>query len=179
MSRLGRPRGLVRYDSAAAFTGQRTRWIRPRTLLYSVLLVVGASVATWALSTVKPASFNVLRMTGAPYVVDAATVRNQFLVRVVNKRNTPAKYVLHLQDAPDGIHQIGFDQTFEIGPLGEIVQPLIVQQDRAKYAGVFHFTIRIEDAAASYHLQREVEFLGPEARLLRAKEAERRPGGNR
>ncbi len=172
MTRTGRARGLVRYDSTKAFTGGQTRWIRPRTILYSVFLVLGICVASWAISTVKPASFNVLRMTGAPYVVEATNVRNQFLVRVVNKRNNPAKYVLHLQNTPDGIHQIGFDQTFEIGPLGEIVQPLVVQQDRAKYTGVFHFTIRIEDAAATYHLQREVEFLGPDAKLLRAEEDE-------
>jgi cytochrome c oxidase accessory protein FixG len=172
MTRMGRARGLVRYDSPAAFTGRKTRWFRARTLLYFVFLLAGAGVAGWAISTIKPATFGVTRMVGAPYIVDSAQVRNQFLIRVVNKRNTPATYLLQLANVPPGTQQIGFDRPVEIGPLGEIVQPLIVQEPRGAYTGPFHFSIRINDAANTYHLQREVEFLGPEARLLREEENE-------
>jgi cytochrome c oxidase accessory protein FixG len=170
MTRLGRPRGLIRYDSQAAFTGGRTRWLRPRTILYGVLLLVGASVATWALSTVKPANFGVTRMTGAPYIVDDRTVRNQFLVRVVNKRSEPARFVVHVSGAPADLRQLGFETTVEVGPLGELVQPLIVQQPRGTYFGPFRFEVRVEDSEQTFHLEREVEFLGPEARLLREDE---------
>ncbi|MEY4940159.1 MAG: hypothetical protein RIQ93_1894, partial [Verrucomicrobiota bacterium] len=69
MTKLHRPKGLIRYDSHASFTGGRTRWWRPRTFLYGALLLVGALVATWALSTVRPANLGVTRMTGAPYIV--------------------------------------------------------------------------------------------------------------
>jgi len=41
MTRLHRPRGLIRYDSQSAFAGRPTHWLRPRTLLYGVLLLVG------------------------------------------------------------------------------------------------------------------------------------------
>jgi polyferredoxin len=174
MTRLGRPRGLIRYDSQAAFTGGRTRWLRPRTMLYGVLLLVGASVATWALSTVKPANFGVTRMTGAPYIIDETTVRNQFLVRLVNKRSEPARFVLYVSRSPVEVRQTGFETTVEVEPLGELVQPLVLQQPRAAYAGPFRFEIRIEDAARTFHLDREVEFLGPEARLLREEEARKK-----
>ena len=87
MTRLDRPRGLIRYDSQAAFTGGRTRWLRPRTMLYGFLLLVGASCDDVGAVSVKPANFGVTRMTGAPYIVDDSTVRNQFLVRIVNKRS--------------------------------------------------------------------------------------------
>jgi polyferredoxin len=173
MTRLGRPRGLIRYDSQAAFTGGRTRWLRPRTILYGVLLVIGASVATWALSTVRPANFGVTRMTGAPYIVDDTTVRNQFLVRLVNKHSEPARFVLHVNRAPRDVRQTGFEAAVEVGPLGEVVQSLVLQQPRASYAGSFHFEVRVEDAAGTFHLERKVEFLGPEARLLREDEAKK------
>lgn len=168
MTRLGRPRGLIRYDSQKAFTGGRTRWLRPRTLLYFMLLLTGASVATWAISTVKPANFGVIRMTGAPYIVDDATVRNQFLVRIVNKRGEPARFILHVERGPGDLRRTGFDTAVDIGPLGELVQPLILQQARGTYAGPFRFLVRVEDAAGTFHLAREIEFLGPEARWLRA-----------
>lgn len=167
MTRLDRPRGLIRYDSQIAFTGGRTRWLRPRTILYGVLLLIGASVATWALSTVRPANVGVIRMTGAPYIVDDSTVRNQFLVRIVNKYNEPARFTVHIAGAPADVHQIGFDAVVEVGPLGELVQPLVLQQTRERYTGPFHFKVRVEGGGGAFHLERQVEFLGPEARLLR------------
>ena len=166
MTRLKRPRGLIRYDSQSRFGGGITRWVRPRTILYLVLLTIGASVATWALSTVHSASFGVTRMTGAPYIVDATTVRNQFLVRIVNKRSEPARFALDVAGTPEGARRIGFEGPVEVGPLGELVQPLIIQQPREGYTGPFHFEVKVADEARSFELKREVDFLGPEARLL-------------
>jgi cytochrome c oxidase accessory protein FixG len=167
MTKLHRPTGLIRYDSQNALAGRRTRWVRPRTIVYFVLLLVGASVATWAVSTVRPAAFLVTHMIGAPYIVDDTTVRNQFFVRLVNKLNAPAHLVLHINGAPAGLRQSGFADTVEVAPLGEVVLPLILQQARASYSGPFLFEVRVDDAAGTYHLARQVEFLGPEAQLLR------------
>lgn len=171
MTRLDRPRGLIRYDSQKAFVGGRTRWFRPRTMLYFALLLVGASVAAWALSTVKPANFGVTRMTGAPYIVDDATVRNQFMVRIVNKRSEPVRFVVRVDRAPGDLRRTGFDGSVEVESLGELVQPLVIQLPRGSYDGPFHFQVRVESADGMFRLSREVEFLGPEARLLREEEA--------
>jgi cytochrome c oxidase accessory protein FixG len=167
MTRLSRPRGLIRYDSQRAFAGGRTRWIRPRTILYFVLLLVGMGVAAKALSTVKPAGMGVTRMIGAPYIVDASAVRNQFLVRLVNKRNVPAQFVVTIGGESRGLRAVGLDAVIDVGALGERVQPLILQQPRERYDGPFHFEVRARDATGEFELVREVEFLGPEARLLR------------
>jgi cytochrome c oxidase accessory protein FixG len=167
MTRVKKPRGLIRYDSQKAFSGGATRWFRPRTILYFVLLLIGASVATWALSTVKPAAFGVTRMTGAPYIVDADMVRNQFLVRIVNKRNEPARFRLALRHAPEDLCQTGFEGEVQVEGMGELVQPLILQQRRKVYQGPFHFEVRVQDSEGHFTLNRPVEFLGPEARLLR------------
>jgi cytochrome c oxidase accessory protein FixG len=167
MTRLARPRGLIRYDSQNGFAGKATRWIRPRTLLYFVLLLAGVGVATWALSTVRPANLSVTRMTGAPYVLDPATVRNQFLVRIVNKRAEPATFVLKIVNAPATATRTGFEQPVVVAGMAEGVQPLILQTPRGSYAGPFKFVVRVEDERGRFHLQREVEFLGPDARLVR------------
>ncbi|MDP3070609.1 MAG: cytochrome c oxidase accessory protein CcoG [Opitutaceae bacterium] len=173
MTRVRRPLGLIRYDSQKAFIGERTRWLRPRTILYGVLLAVGAAVATWALSTVRPANLGVTRITGAPYIVSADHVRNQFLLRIVNKRNAPQRFVVELRRAPAGFVQHGFNAPLEIPALGEIVQPLVLQQPRAGYTGPFDFAVRVRDEAGTFFLERTVEFIGPEARLLREEEAGR------
>jgi cytochrome c oxidase accessory protein FixG len=172
MTRLNRPRGLIRYDSQNGLLGKPTRWVRPRTVLYAVLLCIGATVAGWAVSTIKPANLGVTRMVGAPYIIDREFVRNQFLVRLVNKRNTPTRFVLALPHAPEHLRQSGFDAAVEVPALGEIAAPLILQQPRREYGGPFEFTVRIQDQDGSFHLERKVEFLGPEARLLREEEEE-------
>ncbi len=172
MTRLNRPRGLIRYASQNALQGKPTRWLRPRTILYALLLLIGASVASWAISTIKPANFGVTRMIGAPYIIDHDFVRNQFLVRLVNKRNVPARFVLAVQQAPDHLRQAGFDGAIEVPALGEVAAPLILQQARRAYVGPFAFVVRIQDESGTFHLERKVEFLGPEARLLRDDEAE-------
>jgi cytochrome c oxidase accessory protein FixG len=166
MTRVGRSRGLVRYDSLAAFAGGVTRWLRPRTLVYAALLLVGAAVTAWALSTVRPANVGVTRMTGAPYFMDTRTVRNQFLVRLVNKRDVPVRFNVALSGAPVPVEHGGFDGAVEIGPMAEEVRPLILQVARTDYAGSFALTVNVTDEAGTSTLAREVEFIGPDPALL-------------
>jgi polyferredoxin len=166
-TRLARPKGLIRSDSQTRFVGGKTRWLRPRTLLYFLLLIVGASVATWALSTVRPANFGITRMVGSPYVVDAATVRNQFLVRIVNKRHEPATFTVTLVGAKADITTTGFSDAVEVPALGELVQPLILQQARDTYTGPFKLEVHVRDTEGTFDLVRPIEFVGPDARLLR------------
>lgn len=176
MERLHRPRGLIRYDSQNGFAGRATRWMRPRTAVYSVLLLVGVCVAAWAFSTLRPASFGFTRMIGAPYFVDKASVRNQFLARIVNKRTEPVRFVVSVEGGPAHLRQIGFEKAVEVPALGEIVEPLILQEPRLEYQGPFQVVVGVRDQAGKFHLSRQVEFLGPDARLLREEEEEEAHG---
>ncbi len=169
MTRLHRPRGLIRYDSLVGFGRGLTRWIRPRTIVYGILLLLGAGVAGSALSTVKPANFTVFRMSGAAYFVDRETVRNQFLVRILNKRATAATYTVSVETKEAGVKTSGFAAPVTLASMGEQVTPLVLLVERRHYTGPFHFTVRLRDAAG-LSLAREIEFLGPDAELLRAED---------
>jgi len=177
MTKVHRPRGLIRYDSQAAFQGGRTRWWRPRIALYGILLAAGVAVASWALSTVRPASMGVTRIPGAPYIDDGAMIRNQFLVRIVNRRSTPATFSLELTGAPESARQSGFESAVEIAPLGEELRPVILQVPHAAYQGPFNFTVEVTDEEGNYEMDREVEFLGPEPALVRERDREKSLGG--
>jgi cytochrome c oxidase accessory protein FixG len=166
MDRIRRPRGLIRYDSQVGFSGGKTRWLRPRILLYGVLLLAGISVATWALTSVHPANLGITRIPGAPYIHDGGAVRNQYLVRIVNKHAAPATFTVQLDQVPAGLSRTGFEAPVTVGPLGEEVRPLVlVQQDR-DFHGPFTFTVVLREEHAGYNLRRDVQFLGPEAGLL-------------
>jgi cytochrome c oxidase accessory protein FixG len=177
MTRLRRPRGLIRYDSLRGLAGRTTRWVRPRTIAYAILLAVGGTVAAWALSTVRPAAFGVTRMLGAAYFFDAHTVRNQFLVRLVNKRGGLQRLVVSLQGMPAGVVQAGLEQPVELAGMAEEVRPLVVLVPRTVYTGSFHCLVTVRDELGTYRLSREIDFLGPDLQLLREDEAEAAAGG--
>lgn len=169
MRRIQKPTGLIRYDSQAALAGGKTRWLRPRTMLYGLLLLVGIGVASWAVSTLKPANASITRITGAPYIVTEDTVRNQFLVRLLNKRAEATDFVVRV-DSPVAVTQTGFEAPVTVGAIAEEVRPLVLRVPRADYTGAFKFTITVTDVNESFTITREVEFLGPDARLLKEDE---------
>jgi cytochrome c oxidase accessory protein FixG len=179
MAKVKKPAGLIRYDSLEGLAGRITRWLRPRTAVYALLLLVGAGVATWALSTVRPANAGVTRMAGAPYFVDEHHVRNQFLVRLVNKRDVPVRFTLTLPGSPPSMLRTGFEQPVEVAPLGELVSPLVVRLPREQFRGVFHLDVVISDEEGSFTLSRGMEFVGPDPELLREEERERAEGGTK
>ncbi len=166
MTRIHKPKGLIRYDSQNHFAGKVTHLLRPRTILYTILLLVGMSVSTWAITSLKPANVGITRIIGAPYFVDHDVVRNQFLVRLINKGSIPTDLIISVA-APVPVEQSGLVEALTIDPMHEEVRPLVLRVPRATYEGPFTFTLKVTDRAKSFTITREVEFLGPDAYLLR------------
>jgi hypothetical protein len=112
-------------------------------------------------------------MTGMPYVVTPDAIRNQFFVRLVNTRAVATAFVVTTVNASDA-QQTGFDAPVPVPPMGEEVRPLMLVQLRGTYTGPFRFTVVVRDAAGTFELRREVEFLGPDARLLQEDDREKK-----
>jgi cytochrome c oxidase accessory protein FixG len=96
MDKLERPRGLIRYDSQAGLKGTPKRFLRPRVYLYAGLGLLGLLVATLSMRSHVAFEANLLRLPGAPFVLeaDAARVRNALELHLVNKRGEPVRFVL-------------------------------------------------------------------------------------
>jgi cytochrome c oxidase accessory protein FixG len=168
MDKLGRPRGLVRYDSLNGLSGKRRRILRPRLFLYTVLLIVGATVALFSFSTLRPVDISIVRMGGRPYFITQVTVRNQFNLRLINKHDLPMSLHFALEDAPAGLRLIGTSNAVILPPGEEIVLPMVLQQSRGGYAGPTQVTLQVSGSDQSFTQSLHIEFLGPDAQLLRA-----------
>ena len=107
MEKVDRPRGLVRYDSMNGLEGKRRRIVRPRILLYTVLMLFGASFLTFALTKVHDVEMTTTRMSGMPYFVTDDAVRNQFKLRLFTKRQEETTFTLELKGAPRRHHRRG------------------------------------------------------------------------
>ncbi|MCD8483068.1 MAG: cytochrome c oxidase accessory protein CcoG [Verrucomicrobia bacterium] len=169
MTKVKRPQGLIRYVSEEQLEGRKTQWIRPRTILYSILLFLGMSVAGYSLMQLQPIVFTATRMAGAPYIITETGVRNQYQVRLVNKTNQDKRFFftasavddslpLAVASAADGIL---------VRPLGEVVTPVIVSVSAADFPGRFPIRIEVHNKESTSVWSREVDFLGPDRDLLR------------
>jgi cytochrome c oxidase accessory protein FixG len=160
MAKIGRPKGLIRYDSTHGLEGKRTRILRPRMILYTLLLALGACVMAVSVSTLKPATVSLLRMPGAPYYTSGGTVRNQYLVRIDNKRNRPVQFTVKLLTQQPGIVLSGAEETVEVPAHGHQLRPIVVTVPEAEYRGAFD--AEFETATDSLSIRRTVRFLGPD-----------------
>ncbi len=117
MDKVGRKRGLVRYDSLAAFEGQKTRWLRPRVLFYALLGVIGLGAASVAAGRYESFEASLIRATSTAYILDAGTVRNAFTLHLVNKRDVARTYRVSVQASPH-IAVSPEHTEVHVGPLG-------------------------------------------------------------
>ncbi len=117
MDKVGRKRGLVRYDSLAAFEGQKTRWLRPRVLFYALLGVVGIGAASIAAGRYESFEASLIRATSTAYTLDAGAVRNAFTLHLINKRDVSRTYRVSVQASPHITVNPALAEIV-IGPLG-------------------------------------------------------------
>jgi cytochrome c oxidase accessory protein FixG len=167
MTKVGRSKGLVRYDSLNAFSGKRTRYVRPRTIFYGILLAIGATVFAVSLSTLSPMRALAKRMTGSPYFMSDGMVRNQFNVEVLNKRHDASDYTIKLiGEVPPTLKLSGADASFSVPALSELEKLIILMLPQKDFSKPIKVRLRIsEDRANGASVEREVEFLGPDNRL--------------
>ena len=94
MQKLGRPRGLVRFDSQRGFdTGVRRFW-RGRVFLYVVLLLAGLSAVTLAMTRRRPFEAALVRSPGGAYQIEGERVHNTFDLQLINKRPGPRRFTV-------------------------------------------------------------------------------------
>lgn len=168
MDKVKRPRGLIRYASEEELAGKRTRLIRFRTVLYAILLLIGAGVAATAVNSVEPIHVTVTRMVGSPFYVTATHVRNQYQLRLINKSNEPIQFTVSAAPVDSGqkVVTAGFERPVTVQPMGEEPATFVVQILRENFKGNFPIVITAVGNPGEHTLVSEVEFLGPDPSLL-------------
>jgi len=162
MVRLGKKPGLVRHDSMNALAGKATKFLRPRLFLYLLLMVLGAGVFLISTRQVKPVILSALRMQGAPYFRDESTVRNNFLLRIANKRATPQTYTVSVHSDTKGLEVAGGNnKAVRLEGGEEIQEPLILSLPDADFHGQFEVEVFIKGEDGTVEASRSIPFLGP------------------
>ncbi len=166
MTKLQRPKGLVRYDSMQGLQGKKTKWIRPRIVAYTILMAVGTAALGFSLRRLHSFQPTLTRMVGAPYYVGEKGVRNQFKFQLVNKRRTPAEFRLKLNKAPAGTVMSGSSESISLAPEQEYEGILVIEIPKASYQGKQAMELEVHSVTNPDEQTIEFDFTGPDARLL-------------
>lgn len=162
MTKLGRSKGLIRHDSLNALAGRASKFWRPRLFIYLVLGVVGASAFAYATQQIRPVILSVLRMQGSPYFRDEGSIRNNFMVRVANKRAEKHEYRIVL--SAEGLIPTSSGITAHAVTLAsgeERQEPLIMIVPDADFRGNFDVKVQVLSQGGQVEGEKTVPFLGP------------------
>ena len=178
MEKVGRPTGLIRWDTLAAQQAKETgaaavpwRPVRARTLLYAALLSVVAAVMLVVFALRADTELTVQRDRNPNYVrLSNGDIRNSYAVKVLNKRRTPQHVRLEIDGLPSA--QLGFvgADVDGSGPTATLsVQPDAVGTFRvfvtvpasAAPSGAKPITFTVRDEAGSGGASHDAVFVGP------------------
>ena len=168
MEKIGRPKGLIRYDSFNGFAGKARRWLRPRIYAYCALAMLGLGALTLVASKkARPYNATVSRVGGTGFFSDATSVRNIYKIRFINKRNQTATVTIRLGgDTPAGYQLSGSEQTFAVNALDEMSRTCVVLAPVGVYAGPSDIVLEVHADPGDVILRKTVRFLGPNPQTL-------------
>src|SRR5690606_28552738 len=103
MTRLGFPRGLIRYASLDGIRSGRPLRVTPRIVAYTALLVLLAAFLVFLVASRRDVAASMLPMPGSLYPeTPAGEVTNLYTLRVTNKTPEDVPVTLRLEEPPAG-----------------------------------------------------------------------------
>ncbi|RMH93842.1 4Fe-4S binding protein [Lysobacter pythonis] len=107
MDKMGYPHGLIRYSTQNAIDSKMTHVLRPRVILYGLLLGGIFAAWLWGVTHRTPLIVEAIRDRNALYrVVEDGQTENGYTLRVVNKDSRERSYTIDIK-ASDGIALVG------------------------------------------------------------------------
>jgi cytochrome c oxidase accessory protein FixG len=129
MTKIGNPRGLIRYASLNGIErGERLR-VTPRLAVYSVVLLALATVLGLMIFTRADFEATLLRVPGSLFQkMPDGHYSNLYTVRVVNKTSRDLPVELHIENLPGHIQVMG--QGKLVVPAQKLVEnPVLIEVD--------------------------------------------------
>lgn len=123
MAKMGYPRGLIRYTTENVIKGKYpdssilSHVLRPRTLIYSVLLLAIVATLGMALINRVPLRADAIRDRIAARETAEGYIENVYRLQIINMENKPHRFVISVAGLP-GIKLADTSHLVEVAPLG-------------------------------------------------------------
>ena len=163
MERMGYAKGLIRYTTERAVTGGRTHLIRPRIVIYAMLLAALVTAFVVGLTQRLPVGLDVIRDRNALFrETNEGMIENVYTLKILNKDARTHRYRLSASGI-DGLALLS-DAAEHTLPAGAVLEvPVTLRADPAVLARrstdvTFHLDAIDEPRIATTEAAR---FLGP------------------
>jgi cytochrome c oxidase accessory protein FixG len=134
MDKLHRDRGLIRYTSKDELAGLPRKVVRPRTLIYPILLIIAAGMLAWTVTRREGTEVWVERVVGPAFVeLDGDKVSSQARIKLENQRAVEARYHLYLVDSPGA--SLRSQPVWQVGARKSVEIPVFVDVPRDSFEG--------------------------------------------
>jgi len=153
MDKVGSPRGLIRYTTENALAQHfgpkevMAHILRPRIILYTVILLAIIGASTWSLATRVPLKVDVIRDRSLlAREADDGRIENVFNLKIMNTTEEPKRYLLSV-DGMAGIELVG-ERSVEVGSAEnhEITVVVRVPPESGKTgANTIYFDVKAEN----------------------------------
>jgi len=161
MDRVGLERGLIRYTSQAELEGGRSRFVRPRLVVYSAILLIMFGTLAFSLAEKATADVTILRGLGAPFqVLPSGEVSNQIRIKIANRTRDERSYTFSLVGG-DGLTLIAPENPLTVaGGDSQMTAAFINAPPSAFSAGELEVTLHLTDGV-DFEETRTYRLLGP------------------
>lgn len=161
MDRMNYPRGLIRYTTENALQGRPTRIVRPRVILYGlILLLIGGGLA-FSLLTRNALTFDVLRDRNALYrVVDEGWIENSYTLKITNRTGEPLHLTLSAEGVP-GVQAQTDPAPLTVAPGAVTTAAARVRVPRAAVSGSSDISLLLTTPEGEMLAGRETRLLAP------------------
>ena len=162
MTKIGRPTGLIRYDSLNGLAGEKKRVVRPRLFAYGALLAVSAVALSASLLLRTPFEANLFRAKGMPFVLDGDEVRNQFELHLVNKNPVASTFDIRVL-GDDDVKAVIPQHEVHLESLEDLRVPIFLSVEREEFHEHALRPVQVEvvDHASGAVKRVEAQVLGP------------------
>jgi cytochrome c oxidase accessory protein FixG len=160
MSKLNRPKGLIRYDSQNGLDGEKRRVLRPRLMIYGALVLATSSALLLATLLRTKFEANLLRVSGAPYVLEADSIRNQFELHLVNKNAGETTFHIEVT-GPVPLNLTIPMREVKVASLEHYRLPIFASVKQSDFKLPFELKVTVKDDASAQERVVTARFLGP------------------
>ncbi len=162
MDHMGYARGLIRYTTENALAGKPSRVLRPRVVIYSVVLITATLALLAAVLLRVPLKVDIMHDRSSLYrETTTGMIENVYTLKITNRDHTRHAYVL----SAEGIEGLRLDTDAELsldaGGTSEIVVRLMADPTRLtqRSTKVVFAVYAADDKKIALH--EDARFLGP------------------
>ncbi|MBU2501188.1 cytochrome c oxidase accessory protein CcoG, partial [bacterium] len=165
MDKIGKPRGLIRFDSSRGFETGRARFFRPRFFLYAVIIAALAALFVVRAGQRESFQVTVMRSQGLPFTIENGVIRNLYTMSLQNKSDRRQVYlVAPAEDALTGREGVEFlipQPRVELDRLDDTALTLFAMMPQSSYSLPEDFKFTFTDSTSGERLDVKVRFRGP------------------